>query len=108
MKRKFKLVGGLYEVLRIGRTYEEDFLGEGCLYTVAELVKTHPEDWEQVQEDSKIGDKQTDEHGEYRIVNGDKIYQIEEKTPEDKKLNEVINRVRASGRSPWEYLNNNL
>ncbi len=57
-------------------------------------------------EDSRIGELTTDENGrQYRMVDGKKIYQIEEKTQYDKDMNSIINRVRASGMSPWEYLN---
>lgn len=56
-------------------------------------------------EDSKIGELQTDEHGRpYRMVNGRKIGQIEERTPHDVELQKTMNRVRASGMSIWDYL----
>lgn len=57
-------------------------------------------------EDSKIGDLTIDEDGrEYRMINSKKIHQIEEKTQHDKDMNSIINRVIASGMTPWEYLN---
>ena len=56
-------------------------------------------------EDSKIGFLQTDEDGrQCRMVDGKKIYQIEEKTQHDKDMNTIINRVRASGMTPSQYL----
>lgn len=55
--------------------------------------------------DEKIGELLMDEIGNYRIINGKKIYQIEEKTQEDKDSNLIINRVIASKMTPWEYLN---
>jgi len=56
-------------------------------------------------EDTKIETLKTDQDGRaYRMVNGKKIYQIEEKTQKDKDRNLIINRVRASGMSPGEYL----
>lgn len=55
-----------------------------------------------------IGKLQTDEVGEYRIINGEKVYQIKEETDEDEKLNSVINRVRSSGLRPSEYLRNSF
>lgn len=51
-----------------------------------------------------IGELSIDDIGEYRTVNGKKVYQIEEKTQHDRDLNLVINRVRASGMRPSEYL----
>lgn len=47
--------------------------------------------------DEKIGELLTDENGEYRTINGKKIYQIKEKTQDDIDMNLIINRVRASG-----------
>ena len=59
----------------------------------------------EIPEDSKIESLQTDEDGrQYRIVDGKKIYQIEEKTQHDKDMNTIINRVRASGMTPSQYL----
>lgn len=59
-----------------------------------------------VPEDDNISELMVDENGrEFRIVNGKKIYQIEEKTQSDKDHNLSINRMRTSGMSPWEYLN---
>lgn len=54
--------------------------------------------------DVEIGKLLVDENGEYRMINGEKIYQIKEETQEDKDMNLIINRVRASGMSPMEYL----
>jgi len=54
--------------------------------------------------DENIGDLLTDENGEYRMVNGKKIYQIKEETQHDKDINLIMNRVRASGMRPSEYL----
>ena len=56
--------------------------------------------------DEKISELMIDENNrEYRLVNGRKIYQIEEKSQSDIDKNLIINRVRASGMSAWEYLN---
>ena len=58
----------------------------------------------EMPEDSKIGSLQTDKNGrQYRMVDGKKIYQIEEKTQHDKDMNSIINRVRASGMTPSQY-----
>ena len=58
------------------------------------------------EEDKKIGKSQEDELGIYRMINGKKIYQIEEITQRSIDLNKAINRYRASGFSnPREYLN---
>ena len=46
--------------------------------------------------DEKISELLSDEHGEYRMVSGKKIYQIKEETQHDKDLNLIINRFRAS------------
>ena len=52
--------------------------------------------------ESKIGELLKDEDGrEYRIIDGKKIYQIENDT---KGMNDIINAVRASGMRPSEYL----
>ena len=51
----------------------------------------------EMSEDTEIGKLQTDKHGTYRMVNGKKIYQIEEKNQADKDLNLIINRYRACG-----------
>ena len=46
-----------------------------------------------------ISDLQTEENGgKFRMVNGRKIYQIEEKTDEDRRLNEAINLWRMRKR----------
>ena len=55
--------------------------------------------------DKKISESYVDEIGAYRMINGQKIYQIEEKTQKDIDLNLAINRVRASGMSAFELLN---
>jgi len=57
-----------------------------------------------LQIDEKIGDLLTDENGNYRMINGKKSYQIEEKTPQDKDMNLIINRVKASGMTAYQYL----
>lgn len=54
--------------------------------------------------DSKIGELQHDANGSYRLVNGRRIGQIEERTQEDIRLQKTMNRVRASGMSIWKYL----
>ena len=54
--------------------------------------------------DKNIGELMTDKNGEYRLVNGKKIYQIKEENQNSRDLNLIINRVRASGISPSEYL----
>jgi len=56
-------------------------------------------------DESKIGPYERDEDGRpYRMINGKKIYQIEEKTERDKKVNEAINGARSMGMTGWEYL----
>jgi len=46
-----------------------------------------------------ISDLQTEEGGcQFRMVNGIKIYQIEEKTEEDRRLNNAINLWRMRSR----------
>lgn len=57
-----------------------------------------------VPEDSKIGDLRQDADGHFRLVNGEKIYQSAEETQEQRDTNLAINRVRASGMRPSEYL----
>jgi len=54
--------------------------------------------------DESIGELKSDEGGEYRIINGNKIYQIKEETQYQKEMNLIINRVRASGMKPSQYL----
>ena len=54
-----------------------------------------------MKEESKIGPLEKDENGRpFRIINGEKIYQIED----DEKTNAAINAFRASGMSLSEYL----
>jgi len=57
---------------------------------------------------AKIGPLETDENGQFRMINGNKIYQIEEKSDYEKNLNDAINRFRASGLSVKDWLNNQL
>lgn len=52
----------------------------------------------------KIGEPFTENGCIYRMVNGRKVGQIDEKTEHDKKLNESINMVRASGLRISDYL----
>lgn len=54
--------------------------------------------------DENIGELLTDQDGEYRMINGIKIYQIKEETQKDRDTNLVINRYRASRTRPSEYL----
>lgn len=54
--------------------------------------------------DEKIGELKSDESGNYRMINGKKSYQIEEKTQKDKDMNLIINRVNASGMTAYQYL----
>lgn len=57
-------------------------------------------------EDDNISNLQTDENGHpFRMVNCQKIGQIEENTQHDVDMNKIINRARACGMSGWEYLN---
>jgi hypothetical protein len=46
----------------------------------------------------------SDEKGSYRIINGEKIYQIEEISQREVDLNKNINLVRSSGMTPSQYL----
>lgn len=51
-----------------------------------------------------IGKLQIDENGRrYKMINGNKIYQLEEGK---EKLNDIIDAVRASGRSARDILHN--
>ena len=59
---------------------------------------------QRLAEDEMIGELITDDIGQYRMVNGKKIYQIEEKTQDDIDKNLVINRARASGMRGAELL----
>jgi len=58
-------------------------------------------------EDSGIGELKKDKRGNYRMIDGKKIYQIEEDTQHAIDMNLIINRVRASGMTPSEYLDRN-
>lgn len=53
---------------------------------------------------SNIGELQTDEKGDFRLINDKKIYQIEEKDNRSQKINDAINEKRASGKSSHEWL----
>jgi hypothetical protein len=57
-------------------------------------------------EDDKISELFYHEGKPYRTINGKMIEQLEQ-IKENEDLNKIINRVRASGMTPWEYLNNN-
>lgn len=48
-------------------------------------------------EDKLISELMFDDEGSYRMVNGVKVYQIEEKTQHDIDLNLIINRYRITG-----------
>jgi hypothetical protein len=54
-------------------------------------------------EDEKIGELFYENGKPCRIINGKKIYQLEQ-TEANKDLQTSINRVRASGMSGFEYL----
>lgn len=54
-------------------------------------------------EDEKIGELFYEDGLPYRIINGKKIGQLEQ-TEENKDLQIIISRVRASGMTPSEYL----
>lgn len=57
-------------------------------------------------DDIKIGKLQRDEDGRpFRIINGKKQYQKEEKTQRDKDQNLIKNRWRASGLSLEDWFN---
>lgn len=52
-----------------------------------------------------ISELKYDEQGKgFRIINGEVIYQIDEKTQKDRDLNNSINQVRASGMRPGQLL----
>lgn len=53
--------------------------------------------------DERIGGLFYEDGIPYRMVNGEKIQQLEP-TEENKDLNLIMNRVRASGMRPSEYL----
>lgn len=55
-------------------------------------------------EDDKIGEVFYEDGKPCRIIDGKKIYQLQE-TERNKDLQKCINRWRASGMTPWEYLN---
>jgi len=77
------------------------------IYSNVKSKKMRNEDLDKVlPEDSQIGELLFDESGRgYKIIDGKNIYQIEERNQEDRDLNLIINRVRASGLSAREYLN---
>jgi hypothetical protein len=54
--------------------------------------------------DNNIGDSIQEGDRTYRIINGKKIYQIREDTPEKVELNRIINLYRESNLSIIEYL----
>ncbi len=54
--------------------------------------------------DKKIGELMKDDRGEYRMINGRKVYEIKGDDQNTRDLNLIINRVRASGMKPSEYL----
>ena len=60
-----------------------------------------------MNEEIKLNDYNSDDKGYYKIINGNKIYQIEEKNINDKKTNDAINsfRNRPEGMTMIEWLN---
>jgi hypothetical protein len=55
--------------------------------------------------DELIGDLSRDEDGRtFRMINGRKIYQIEERSQKEVEMNRIINLVRASGKRPFELM----
>lgn len=54
--------------------------------------------------DNEISEMFLDEQGYYRIVNGQKVGQIEERSQNDIDMNLIINRKRALKMSTTEYL----
>jgi len=59
-------------------------------------------------EDDLISELHFENGRGYRIVDGKKVYQIEEKTKGDEDLNLIINRYRCSGMRLSEYMKMNL
>ena len=55
---------------------------------------------------AKIGPLQTDKNGQFRMIDGKKIYQFDEKSDYDRKIQDNINRFRASGLSVKDWLQN--
>lgn len=51
-----------------------------------------------------IGPLQTDNHGEFRIIDGKRIGQIEKKDERSQRINDAINDRRASGQSSHDWL----
>ena len=54
--------------------------------------------------DKNIGELMKDDRGEYRIINGRKVYELKGDNQSTRDLNLIINRVIASGMKPSEYL----
>lgn len=54
--------------------------------------------------DKNIGELMKDERGEYRMINGRKVYELKGDDQNTRDLNLIMNRVRASGLKPSEYL----
>lgn len=54
---------------------------------------------------SKIGEVFYENNKPYRMISGRKISEIDVRTDEDRKTNDAINLVRASGLSPMDFLN---
>ena len=55
-------------------------------------------------EEDIIGELQSDELGEFRIIKGKRVGQIEEKDERSQKINDAINSRRASGQSSHDWL----
>lgn len=54
--------------------------------------------------DKNIGELMKDDRGDYRMINGRKVYEIKGDDQNSRDLNLIINRVIASGLKPSEYL----
>lgn len=55
--RKFKLLtkdGYINPFWEIGKIYDENFIGCGSDYTVGQLQKDYPQDWQEVFEEEKV------------------------------------------------------
>lgn len=50
---------------------------------------------QKIEVNRKIGELEKDSNGYFRMIDGKKIYQIEEKNFEDQELNLIINRERV-------------
>ena len=99
--RKFKLLtkdGYIKPFWEIGKIYDENFIGSGSDYTVGQLQKHYPQDWQEVFGEEKV-----------QLTETEKIVLIDFLNDHFEDLGEFINGVNTSDQNynnlegRWSY-----